>query len=123
LRGLSRSPRGRHGRSGHGGRSRRNGNHGRHRNINTNANIDNKCSSGGKEPANSPRGKVLAVGPLTLRLVIDDRPDNCVNVDLLNAGCCEALVSVLVKTSTVTMDTLSRQTLIYCSFDLLPAPI
>jgi hypothetical protein len=64
LRGLSRGPRGRHGRSGHGGRSRRNGNHGRHRNINTNANIDNICSSGGKEPANSPRRKVFAVGPV-----------------------------------------------------------
>jgi len=29
-------------------------------------------------------------------LVIDDNPDNCVNVDLLNAGSCEALVAALV---------------------------
>ena len=55
---------GRHGRSGHSGRSRRNGNHGRHRKTNTHANIDNKCSSGGKEPANSPSRKAFAVGPV-----------------------------------------------------------
>ena len=61
LRGLSRGPRGRHGHSGHSGRSRRTGNHDRHRNTNTNASIDNACSSGGKEPANSPRRKILAV--------------------------------------------------------------
>ena len=59
LRGLSCGPRGRHGRSGHSGRSRRKGNHGRHRNTNTNASIDNKCSSDGKEPANSPRRKSI----------------------------------------------------------------
>ena len=65
LRGLSCGPRGRHGRSGHSDRSRRTGNHGRHRNTNTNASIDKKCSSGGKELANSPRRKASAVGPYT----------------------------------------------------------